>query len=467
MKIAKSRILPFLFLIDAPLIIALVLFLGFGFSGYFGQDSHEFLRFTTAWKESGFDPESIADFQSPVGYPLAGILFSYFGLSLKWALVLVSFLAAWATLLLLNRMIREMYGRDGTLWLMLGAVTQVYFIRGGFLALSDMLCTFFVLATAYFLWEYAQRKKWTSLLFACALSAAAFSVNYLVIPLLIVPFIAAFIRVFREERMHIRVAASVFLIALCSSFLYADARFLSALGEFIGQWDLRHFIALSSDAESTWQERTVPNILYAFGNFMHLGYLSAGVFLLPYYRRLTWKHPLFLGVALYLLFLMGLEAQNYRYLMIVHPLILLLLFPAFDALKSELQKRRIWRLFLSGILLINFSFFVYSFRKTYAVFEAEKVISEELKAMNSNDVIYSFYVDQSFPTYGVKNEVRNLYLSEYDHFEVGALVVADPVAFEQEWKETVVGKNWRRLNAENELELIKEVYGNWKIYRIR
>lgn len=466
MKVARSVLLPILFLVDTPLIIAIVLFVFFGFSGYYGQDSHAYLRFATEWKASGFDPSLLADFHWSFGFPFAGIAFSYLGVPLKWALVLVSFLSALGTLLLLRRMIREMYGRDGTLWILLGAATQVYFIRGGMLALSDMLCTFLVLATIYFLWKYRQRKEWSYMLYACALAAAAFSVRYAAAPLLLFPLAVGFAQVFRENQVVIRLSAGVLLIALCSMFVFAGPHFFAVLKELLAQWNLTNFVALSGETE-VWQERTVPNLLYGFGNFMHLGYLSAGVFLLPYYRSIAWKNPVLLGVAFYLICIMGMEAQNYRFLMLVHPLVLFFLFPAFEGLKREVQKRRVWALFVGGILLINCAFFVYSFRKTYAVFEAEKVLAAEINALDQESVIYSFYVDQAFPTYGVKNEIRNLYVEEYLNFESGALVVFNPEEFEQQWKGTLVWKNWLRLQRENELDLVMEVYGTWKIYRIR
>ena len=467
MKIAREKLLPILFLIDTPLLIAIVLFAVFGFSGYYGQDSHEYLRFASEWKESGFDNGVLSGFHWPLGFPVAGIILSYLGLSLKWSLVLVSLLSAWGTLLLLNRMIRDMYGRDGTIWVLLGAATQVYFIRGGMIAMSDMLCTLFVLASVFFLLKYKQQKQWMFILLACTLSLLAFSTRYAVVPFFLIPFMPAFSQAFREENQLVRLSAGLFLVALCSMFVFADQRFFSMVSEMISQWHPKNFIAFFGEAESGWQERTVPNLLYGFGNFMHLGYLSTGIFLLPYYRRIAWKNNLLLGIGLYLLFIMGLETQNYRFLMIIHPVVLFLLFPAFDGLKRDLQSRRIWLVFVVGILVINGSFFVYSFRKTYAIFEAEKTIAGEILDLKADEPIYSFYVDQAFLTYGVKNEIRNLYLSEYNSFEEGALVIFNPTDFEKQWEKTLVWKNWERLNEEHELELLKEVYGNWKIYRIR
>lgn len=467
MKADKRFILPILFLIDTPLLLAVILFVVFGFSGYYGQDSHEYLRFAQDWKSSGFDSALLEGFHWPVGYPLAGIALSYLGLSLKWSLVLVSFLSLWGVLLLLKRMIREMYGRDGTVWILLGAATQVYFVRAGMLAMSDMFCAFLVIATVYFLLKYKQQKQWRFLLFACLFAMAAFEVRYAVAPLLFIPFVPAFAQVFREEKTTVRLFAGFLLFGLCGALVYANGRFFSILSEMLNQWHPSNFLALSGEAESGWQERTVPNILYVFGNFAHLGYLSAGIFLLPFYRRISWKHSLFLGIGMYLLFIMGLETQNYRFLLIIHPLILFMLFPAFDGLKRDLQTRRIWLFFLVGMFLVNASFFVYSFRKTYAVYHTEKVVTDALKNYDSGEPVYTFYVDQSFRTYGVKNEVRNLYLEQYTEFENGALVVFNPEKFEAQWKNTNVGKNWTMLTEKYTLDTLQNFNDGWSIYRIR
>jgi len=449
-----------------PLCIALVLFGFFGFNGYYGQDSHEYLRFATAWKASGFHSEALTNFHWPLAYPLVGILISFLGIPLKWSLVLVSFLSACGTLWVLKKLIEQLYKSDATLWLLLAACSQVYFIRGGILAMSDMLCGFFVVLSYYHYFKYRENGHWRFMLYLTGAAGAAFFTRYAAIPLLIPPVLAGFVHLFRTGRVALKITAVLFLSASVELVLWSSDRFFTVGVDIWKQWSWVNVFALQTEEESGILSRTVPNGLYIFGSFFHIGFLAIGALLLPFYRQVSREKVLWCGIFLYLALIIGLSTQNYRFLIIVHPLVLLLLFPAFQGLADWLKRRHLLSVFVLGVLVFNAAFFVYSFRKTYAVFDTERAVAHAILELDEEVPIYSFYVDQSFPTYGVKNKVHNLYLERYETFESGALLVYNPEEFTEQWSNTNVGYNWKKLNEEYSLDTLQRMYGNWKIYRI-
>ncbi|OFZ59323.1 MAG: hypothetical protein A3D92_09100 [Bacteroidetes bacterium RIFCSPHIGHO2_02_FULL_44_7] len=449
-----------------PLCIAIVLFGIFGFNGYYGQDSHEYLRLATAFKGSGFQQDALTDFHWPLVYPLAGILISFLGIPLKWSLVVVSFLAACGTLWILKKLIEQLYKTDATIWLLLAACSQVYFIRGGILAMSDMLCCFFVLLSYYHYFRYREHGHWRFMVFLTGAATAAFFTRYAAVPLLIPPLLAGFTLVFRSRRVALKIAAVLFLSAAVELILWSSDRFFAVGIDIWKQWSWENVFALQAEEESGVLLRTVPNGLYIFGNFFHIGFLAIGTLLLPFYRQVLREKVVWFGSLLYLALLVGLSTQNYRFLMVLHPLVLLLLFPAFRGLSDWLKGKRLFTIFVLGVLVFNAAFFVYSFRKTYAVFATERKVAQAILELTEDVPIYSFYVDQSFPSYGIQNEVRNLYLSRYETFESGALLVYNPKEFTEQWGNTNVGLNWKKLNEEYLLDTLQRIDGNWRIYRI-
>src|SRR5690606_13096971 len=128
---------------------------------------------------------------------------------------------------------------------------------------------------------------------------------------------------------------------------------------------------------------------------------------------------LILTLIVYLIFVAGLGTQNYRLLVMRHPQVLVLLFPAFMRFWSWLKNKRLHGVFVAGTVVVNGAFAWYSFGKTYRWYQLEQTIAATVKQELKSDKtpIYSFYVDQSFPSYGIDNEVRNFFQDDYTDFE--------------------------------------------------
>jgi len=454
----------------APILLMVGFAVLLGFNGLYGQDSHEYLRFATDWKASGLDPALVSDFQWPIGFPLLGILLSYLGIPLMWSMNIVSLLAALGVLIYTNKIIVLIYGKSGRLWLLLAAATQVYFIRGGILVMSDMLSCLFVVLGYYHLFRYRENKRLASLLYLLLAATFAFFSRYASVPLLVPPVIYGFYLLFKNAGKAVKIGAALSLVTVTIIFVWLNNRLLSLSSELFTQWNINNVFSRSIEAQDGTFYRTVPNIMYIFGNFFHIGYLALGVLLIPFYKyssEALRERVLLIGLVFYFFTLVGLETQNYRFLILSHPLVLILLFGAFDRFYGMLSLKRLSGVFVIGVLLFNAAFFFYSFRKTFAVHATEKEVTTALKELKHDGVIYTFYVDQSFPSYGINNEVKNLYMESYTEFESGALVVYNPVNFAKQWKGSKVDLNWKFLISNYELDTLVYLNDNWRIYEIR
>lgn len=455
-------------LLVIPVLLLFVGTLLIDFNGLYGQDSHTYLSFAKELKTEWLSGTEAPSFFWPKGYSATGAALSLTGLSELWSLRIISLLALTASLLLARSIIRFVWNKDGSLFLMLGAATQIYFVRAGFLVMSDMLTACLILAMIYAYLRYLKEASLTWMVGVFFFAALAFFTRYACVPLLLVPVSHTIIRWLKQQTLFLRGGALAIAIGVASGFIYWNNNLLVESVYRLGNWSVEHFFAMEFENRDGATIKTVPNVLYIFGNFLHFGFLSIGVLLLPFYRSLDKiSYHLLLIAGIYLLFLGGLSEQNYRFLLVAHLVILIALFPVFEACLAWMKKRQLSVLLIIGTVLFNCAFGVYSFRKTLAAHRLEKEVVMAVKAEAKNEPIYSFYVDQSFPSYGINNPVRNFFMAEYITFEKGALVVFNEKQFGEQWKNHRVMRNWNRLKELHHLDTLQRLTDNWYIYRIR
>lgn len=453
------------------LVPVMLLFFGtllIDFNGLYGQDSHTYLSFAKQLKTEWVTGNKAASFFWPKGYSASGAALSFTGLSVLWSLRIVSLLSLIGSLVIARSIIRFVWNKDGSLFLMLGAATQIYFVRAGFLVMSDILTAFLILAMIYAYLRFIKESSLRWLLAVFCFAALAFFTRYACVPMLLIPVGHSVIHWLKRQNTIARICILATLSGLAAVFVYWNNNLLIESAYRLGNWSLGHFFAMEFVSRDGIATNTVPNVLYIFGNFLHFGFLSIGVLLLPFYRALDKNSfRLLLIAGIYLLFLGGIDTQNYRFLVVSHLLELIALFPVFDGCFEWLKKRKLALVFVIGVILFNGAFGFYSFRKTLAAHRLEKEVVMAVKAEAKNESIYSFFVDQSFPSYGINNRVYNFFMADYDTFEKGALVVFNESQFKEQWKDHRVMRNWNRLKAQCDLDTLKRLTDNWYIYRIR
>lgn len=451
-----------------PVVLFFTLYLAFDFNGLYGQDSHAYYQYSKQLHLFFTSGIELGYFYWPKLYPFLGSIIGLVGLPILFGLQIVSLFSLLGAFYFTNKIITKVQGKDASLFLLFGAVLSAYFIRGGVLVMSDALATFLVMVCYYCFVLFFQKKRAIYFVLMVAFAGLAFFVRYPILPLVLIPILYSFFIWVKElEKYRIIIGLGIILCTALTIFLGIKL-FPTVVEDFSLRWGLSNIFSNKFETTDGVIKHWVPNIIYVFGNFMHIGYLAIGVFLVPFYKNTTGINRIILvAVLVYLLFLSGFSQQNYRFLFPSHLLVIILLFPSFNRLMNWLSNRKIKRVFLLCALIFQLAFFIYSFGKTYSFYTNEKQIVKELKRMDSDAPIYSFYVDQSFPSYGVDNKVYNLYMEEYVEFQKNALVVFNNTLFKNQWKSTNVIKNWNKLTANYELEVLISFDNNWKIYQIK
>jgi hypothetical protein len=455
------------FLLGGGLFIVFHFFLDF--NGLYGQDSHAYYQYSLKLKAmllgSG---NELGYFFWPKLYPFLGAVIGLTGVPILFGLKLISLLSFIGTLFYINKLIQLYHKKNGVLYIIMAAATQIYFMRGGFLVMSDMLAAFFCIYAMYQYSLYAKKGSFRSIVLFFIAAVLAFFTRYPTGVLLFIPAISLSYLLFKRSSLLIRLVILFGSVGMIWFLMVFNGNFLKSLNHLTGTWTPLHIFSRSFSTPDGVNEHLVPNGMYVLGNFFHFGYLSFGALLIPFYKKLKGANKVLVAsIFFYLLFLAGHETQNYRFLLIVHPFVLLLLFPTFYALKTWLKEKRIFHLFLIGVLVFNTAFAWYSFRKIARVHDIEVQITNALKNENYNGLVYSFYVDQSFKSYGLDNEVKNFFYEDYSNFEKGAFVIFNEAKFKDQWKDHHVMQNWKRLKKNYDLDTVSLHTDNWIIYRIK
>lgn len=435
------------------------------FNGLYGQDSHAYLAYSKELSKSFSTGVAAPPFFWPKLYPLLGALLHFSGLTHLLALKLISFVALISAVTISYRLCLRLFGTSSILYFIIGGFTQIYFVRSGYLVMSDMLAAALCLLVISCFFAYKNEQQTIYLLGVILAALAAVFVRYAVVPLLALPVLLTFVDWLKSMKRFIQLSISIGATILLVIVVYFNNQLIQETLYQLGDWSLKHAFSRTIASRDGIAVNTVPNSLYVFGNFFHLGYFSFGILLVPFYKHLTNQSKwILVFCAVYLFFLVGLNMQNYRFLLLTHLPIWIALFPAFKAM-IQWSKKGAYLIITSWIVL-NIGFACYSFSKTLKAHRLEREVVASIKKHSKNESIYSFFVDQSFPSYGITNKVHNFFMEDYSQFETGALVVFNEQQFKQQWKGHRVMNNWNRLCASKELDTLEVLTDNWIIYRI-
>jgi hypothetical protein len=456
------------FLLGLPVLMFLAINIGLDFNGLYGQDSHAYFQYANSIIDYFNGGELRSNFYWPKLFSFLGAALGVFGMPVMLGMQLISLLSLLGVLYVGNKCIKLIYEKEGSIFLLLGAATQVYFFRGGILIMSDMLAAFFVVVVYYFYLKIYISKQAFSIVYVLVFATLAVFSRYPSVILLVFPVLHALYLSLQTVKKRNRIITFILLGALAVVFVILNNTMFNRSIELLAEWNVANMFTRTLVSDSGSTHHWVPNSMYIFGSLFHIGYLSIGLFLLPFFHHVTrLNKAMLLSVIVYLVFLSGLATQNYRFFVLSHVLVLIFVFPAFLGLWEWLQAKKLRLIFIVGVLLFNIAFFTYSFGKTYRVFKVEKELVEALNKMETSAPIYSFYVDQSFESYGINNEVRNFYYQEFTQFESGAIVVFNENKFKDQWKGHAVMNNWYHLTTNYQLDTLATLQDNWQIYRVR
>jgi hypothetical protein len=124
-----------------------------------------------------------------------------------------------------------------------------------------------------------------------------------------------------------------------------------------------------------------------------------------------------------------------------------------------------------GLVLIYGSQFLFCIKWSIPLVQRnqqEQIMAAQIsKYVAPYQILYGFDWDIAMQTYLPNLQQRNLWVTKFDSFEVGAFVIFNAPALEKQW----VGKNpmlnWEALNRDYRLEEVVSLPKGWFLYIIK
>lgn len=468
-----------------------LLSLALHFNGLYGQDAHEYLRLSRAYFDQmhglPYQPQGRGDLVFAVGYPLAGALLRFTGLSALTALQLVSWLSAAAALYGFDACIRALspgaHRWSRRLYTAVALGLSGYFVRAGFTVMSDALGLALLLGAFHYGLRAVEGRRGRDAVWAALFSGLSVLTRFAVAPLLAPLLLGVAVALLRVPSRPGRrdwnagwLGLSVLagLLMLLPHFLLKSHVAVSPFSHsLLLDWSpLNLFRATLTDASGTVNYR-FPNLVFILYPLAWPGFLPPLPLLFLMAKRtdflLPAKRVLLVSLAVYLLFLGGLPSQNSRYLLPAFALILLLMFPAWDRFVSYgfyFFKKLTTGLVLGAVLLQVF-FAVKIMWPVWQRNRLERLAAEKVQAASKpGAAVYAFDLDVALHTYLPDEPVKGLWENRYDRFEEGVLFLFNEPRLRQQWQGRNPMLNWETLVQGYELAPVDSLPEGWTLYRI-
>lgn len=446
---------------------------GLGFDGLFGQDPYAYLGLgkSLSLYFQGAGPKPFSHY--PAGFAVVPALFSLLGVPILWAFRLLVLLSGFGILYVLRCFLRDLYPFETfrrTVFLCLVALAPAL-VKGSLVVLSDVPAAFLVLSSVWFLYRFSIDQHSENLVLGALSSALAWTFRNGVLPLSLLSALALLFLGFRAGKPVFAVLALISGLSL--AFSIRSLAGMPELGDhpYSTAWSLANFVAPSFQTADGLRQNEWPNLLFFSSVFWHRAFLLPGSLLcLAAIWTGAWRRPLLAVLALvcgvYILFLAGLPVQNQRYLLLIYPFVVLLLFPGFLWCWEQLRERK-WALIpallvfpAQGLLAAR------ALVKPLDFNALERQLATELQVYHSK-TIYAFSVDIALRERLPQVRWMSLWEKEYVDFPSGSYLLFNEAEFSKEWKGMNPMKNVERLKSSARLQVLKTWPSGWTLYAIR
>lgn len=456
-----------------PLVIALLVHWAWRFDGLYGQDAHEYARYAGAvrgWLLGGPPPGWHA--WGP-GYGLTGALLGLVtgkaGASLQFLSALSLGAAVLATDAILRRLAPTTSAASRAAYLLVALALAPAMLVAGVLAMSDMLgiaCTMAALALWLHLREAPDGRR-----VAAFVLVAGFAVitRYATILLLILPALDLLRLLLAGRRFGlIAIGALPALLVLAIDIAIKGGSATELFHHYsLVEWDLTNWFGRDTATADGIQHYPLPNLAFVLTALLRPAHLPL-LLLLPFVRPRDFSgHParvIAASALLYLLFVAGIPFQSMRFLLPLHPLALILLFPAWQRLWA-LPPRAV---LAAGLLWIG-AVQLWQAQRGLVPLVArnhwEQQVAAALRGYGQQP-LYLFDLDPALRTRGIPQPMINLWLRPIDRFQPGALILFNPEGLQRQWAGRDPMLNWERAARDNRLEPIADLGQGWRLYRI-
>ncbi|MEL7424938.1 MAG: hypothetical protein AAFN81_18270 [Bacteroidota bacterium] len=457
------------------LLVSLILRWQWSFAGLYGQDAHEYLRYTKslqAWLGGGGHP---GEFFWPLSYPIFGALLSSLSpFSTANSLQVISLLAHLSASLLLIRLLRAQQARTGFYWVILAYFLSPYALRSGFLVMSDALSVLGVVGCYFFYLKPRGAGAQLRLIGLFCSAALAISTRYVAFLLVAGPVLHQFVFMLQRKNWQALLISIFTSLVLCLPhfILRWEQPFGFLQHQFMGNWSFSNSWQNQFTSPTGQFQYRFPNLVYSFFHWFHPAFLLLGLVFLPLVRywwpKTMPQRVLLLSLIGYSIFLAGIPFQNQRFLLPALPLVVILLYPAVEKLVSYRNRLPNWMspVILLSVGLLQMGLFAYTLQPLIATNQVEQQLAERLQHYPDHQ-LYTFYYDLALQTYDVPQPIVNIWQAREVTCQKDALVLFHPTQFNEQWQGHQLMQNWTKLQEDCGLEVLETMPQGWMLYRIK
>ncbi len=460
-------------LILSPILLFVIIRFFLGFNGLYGQDSHEYYRYSKVIINFFKTGNSPGDYFWPVYYPILGAIAGLVIDNLI-SLQLISVLSLSGSLYFLYKIINQVFKEKNqiTLYLLIVFLLSPYVFRNSFVVMSDILSVFCITSSFYFFINYINNSRSNQIFFFSILAVMAVLTRYAAFVVLFIPTLVILFEIIRKKKYsHLIIAIIIALIIIIPHILIrktSPTEFLEHV--WLQRWSALNYFKKDFITPDGTEHFRLPNILTAFSNIYYPQYLLFGFILIPFIQKSLFKNRIWLislGMILfYALFLAGIPYQNQRFFLLSTPLVAVVLYPPFERILILLNDRKSLKYSVLGFLILLQLFLsVYFFRSAYERNILEKNVSAFVKS-KPDKKIYTFDIDVSFMSYGVNNKIINMWKKKINEFDKNSIVIFNEEKFKVQWANMNPMLNWQKLKSDYTLIEIKDFDDGWKAYEI-
>lgn len=457
-----------------PFFLFIVVHFIFGFNGLYGQDSHEYYRYSRAITDFFKSGNSPGDYFWPVYYPILGAIFGFITDNLI-SLQLISAFSLSGSLFFLFKIMGEIFSGEKkySIYILITFLLSPYVLRNSLVVMSDLLSIFFITASFYFFIDYLHKTQFKQIVFFSVFFTLAILTRYAALVVLIIPIVVIISQIIKNRKIfHLLILLLTVLILSIPHILIRESAPLEFIrNSWLQHWSVSNFFENNFTSPEGTQNYRFPNIIYAFSSVFFPTYMVFGLVLVVLAERNLPKNKFWLisliTVLIYAVFLAGIPFQNQRYLLLSYPFVVISVFPGYERLVNILQKKKI--LLYSVLLLmlmLQIFYCIYYFKPAYE----RNVLEREIADFVKNDThknVYTFDIDVSFMSYDVNKNVINMWKEKIVEFSFNSIVVFNEKKFTVQWANKNPMLNWNELNAKYTLQELRDFGNGWKAYEIR
>lgn len=455
------------------LVLQTVLIVYYGFNGFYGQDSYEYLHITRAlhlFYTTGIQPDYTV---YPIMYPVVCSLFNFFIPDTFFAMQLVSILSTLFAIVLISKIITLLTSdnRYRFLYILLFFVLSPYVLRFSIIAMSDMLCITFWLATYYFSLQFSINRKPSALWLTALFAGLAVATRYPAVVLLLLPAWICLKTIIREKKYVLLLGVVIVILATTVPDYIIRQRIFFWNINSEGADLSYHFFAEQFRVINLFknnfmnldgvQQYPFPNIVFVFYHLFHPAFIFCGIILLWGLRKKENRTSDFtvmvIVLVLYSLFIGCNPYQNNRYLLFAFPLVLFIYFLPF---KNWLERSGLGKKYLFywviPVICIQILLFTMGFRVTNTMHKTEVEITRHLKNLPQK-TIYTMGIDGAVSAYLPESDVVNLFNVDIDTAQLHNVYVL--------FNEAAFGKQFAGLRPMHNFNLCKET-GNMREVKV-